>query len=133
MNGTLLQVKVLFINVVIFNKLFPQNVILNIIYHNGDPNHNKMYHKKKQIVPQAKRWHFFFTFLTYLWKMKVQNINWIGFLLIAIIWTENWLPSNVRQIWPCQPIFEVRDDCNTRWTYNCSSVRLSNHSFIIND
>lgn len=48
MNGTLLQVKVLFINVVIFNKLFPQNVILNIIYHNGDPNHNKMYHKKNK-------------------------------------------------------------------------------------
>lgn len=51
MNGTLLQVKVLFIIVVISNKLFPQNVILNIIYHNGDPNHNKMYeryHKKKK-------------------------------------------------------------------------------------
>lgn len=78
MNGTLLQVKVLFNNVVIFNKLFPQNVILNLIYHNGDPNHNKMYekyHNKKQIVPQTKRWHFFFTFLAYLWKMKVQNIN----------------------------------------------------------
>lgn len=46
MNGILLQLKIPFINVAMFNKLFPQNVILNIIYRNDDPNHNEMYEKK---------------------------------------------------------------------------------------
>lgn len=68
MNGILLQLKIPFINVAMFNKLFPQNVILNIIYRNDDPNHNEMYEKKiikKRILPQTKHWHYC-TFLTYL-------------------------------------------------------------------